>query len=680
MLPACDTGLCCNIRQIVSKNIKGGLMAGELRRALDYARKSLKLIIAMAIIASIVLGVRSILSKLAGKNEETTKHVQTETVQRAMFVERINERGDLEALEEVEIKSDVAGVIKELYVEDGDRVEEGQELFRIDDEYIKQRLKAVQAEYDVADGQVEQARIGKDLEIKRIENDIDRARKALQQAEASLESVIAMGEQQILSAESELKNLRTETADRYKTEADRAELLLTQAQLSLRTKKAALDLAKSEAERYRKLFEQKFVSKSQYESVQKQLTEAQASYEAAEGEVKSAQLGVQTAEKNLQQLKENIADQEESLGKSKQSVEAQKTEAQIRMEQQDDELQNLLASADDQKSNAKLRVSGAEKYMERSEAELSRIQEELSWTVKRAPRSGTITDCEIKVGQAVASGRSEWGGGQPIMKISDLSQMVVRAYVNEIEIRKVEEGQRAEIHVSAYRDRVFDGKVWKIAPAAKLRDNIRSFEVTVLITNVSKELRPQMTADVDIIVAERDNVLQMPISALIEKDVTLIHAWIPEKEGGRFKGGQKLNVKLPNNEKLFPSEVIKTPDDKDKRYIDDQDIYEVRIRVENNPNEFNWGPPILMDLFLSDTEKLAEIKCEVRKEREPFALLIVGDDQGTIDDPDEIETEEVRLFIDRRNENNIEIIEGLKEGDKVKVPELSRKDLFMWED
>lgn len=267
------------------------------------------------------------------------------------------------------------------------------------------------------------------------------------------------------------------------------------------------------------------------------------------------------------------------------------------------------------------------------------------------------------------------------MRISDLSQMVVKPYVNEIEIRKVKEGQRAEIHVSAYRDRVFDGKVWKIAPAARLKDNIRSFEVTVLITSVSKELRPQMTADVDIIVAERDNVLQMPISALIEKDVTLVYAWIPEKESGRFEGGQKLNVKLPNNEKLFPSEVIRTPGDDDKRYIDDEIIYEVRIRVENNPDEFRWGPPIPMDLFLSeDTEKLTKIKCEVRKEREPYALLIVGNDQNPTNDPSQIETEEVRLVIDRRNENNIEIIKGLKEGDRVKVPELSRKDLFMWED
>jgi multidrug efflux pump subunit AcrA (membrane-fusion protein) len=282
------------------------------------------------------------------------------------------------------------------------------------------------------------------------------------------------------------------------------------------------------------------------------------------------------------------------------------------------------------------------------------------------------------VGQAVASGRSEWGGGQPVMKISDLSQMVVRTYVNEIEIRKVREGQRAEIHASAYRDRVFDGKVWKIAPAAKLKDNIRSFEVTVLITNVSKELRPQMTADVDIIVAERDNVLQMPISALIEKDVTLVYARIPEKEMGKFKDEQKLSLKLPNNEKLFPSEVTKIPND--TRYIDDQVIYEVRIRVEDNPDEFRWGPPVPMDIYLSDAQKLNEIVCIVHKEREPYALLIARGTQNPTGDPDQIETEEVRLAVGERNENNIEILEGLEEGDKVKVPELSRKDLFMWED
>ena len=644
---------------------------------LSYVRKASKPIIVIAIIASIILGTRSILKKMSNKDENTTKHVQIETVQRAMFVERITELGDLEALEEVEIKSDVGGVVKELYVDDGDYVEKGQELFKIDDEYIRQRLKAVQAEYDVANGQVQQAKISRDLEIKRIDSNIEMARKTCELVNVNLESVTAMGEQQILQTESALKRLETETTDKARTAVSQAKLGLSKAQLALKTRESTLELAKSETERYKKLFEQKFVSKAQYESIQKQLTEAQATYDGAQKEVESAQLNLESAEKDLQQLKKDISDQKESLEKLKVSTEARKREAQLRVEQQDDELKNLLTAVEDQKKDAQLRVLGAEKYMERSEAELSRLQEELSWTIKHAPRSGTITDCEIEAGQAVASGRSEWGGGQPVMKVSDLSQMVVRAFVNEIEIRKVQEGQRAEIRVKAYQDRTFDGKVWKIAPSAKLRDNIRSFEVTVLITSISKELRPQMTADVDIIVTERDNVLQMPISALIEKDVTLVYAWIPEKDGGRFSGGQRINVKLPNNEKLFPSEVIRTPGDEDRRYIDDAEIYEVRIRVENNPNEFNWGPPIPMDLYLSDTETLTEIKCEVHKEREPFALLIIGGDHS---DPSLIETKEVRLIIERRNENNVEIISGLNEGDKVRAPELSRKDLFEWED
>jgi len=645
---------------------------------LKYIRKYLKFIILIIILAAIALGAYIVIKRLTRK-DKTEKHIQIESVQRAMFMERITELGDLEALEEVEIKSDVSGVIKELYVDNGDYVEKGQELFKIDDEYIKQRLKATQAEYDVASGQVEQARIEKDLEIKRIKNSIETAQKNLELAKANLESVAAMGEQQILQAQNILKKLETETSNKYKTEHDQAKLALAQAQLSLKTAKASLDIAESESERYKKLIDQKFISRSQYESIQKKLTEAQAAYETAEGEVKSAKLGLEYAEGNLQQLREDIADQKENIAKIKQSAEAQKTEAKLRVDQQSNDLKSLLAAEEDQQRNANLKVLSAEKYKERSEAELNRLKEELSWTVKHAPRSGTINGCLIKVGQAVASGRSEWGGGEPIMKISDLSQMVVKAYVNEIEIRNVQKDQRAEIRVKSYQDRTFDGKVYKIAPSARMKDNIRSFEVTVLITNVSNELRPQMTADVDIIVSERNGILQMPISALIESDATLVYARIPEKEIGKFHKGQKVNLKLPNNEKLFPSEVITIPDAKDTRYIDNQVIYEICIRVDNNPNEFNWGPPVPMDIIL-DAYKLSKVISIVNKTREPYALRVLEYDPSATGSTEQIKTQKVRLVIGKRNESNIEIIEGLREGDRVELPEQSRKDLFEWED
>ncbi|MBD3180993.1 HlyD family efflux transporter periplasmic adaptor subunit [Candidatus Poribacteria bacterium] len=651
-----------------------------MNKAAVYVRRSLKYLIPLAIIAVLIFSGRWILDKIFAREEEESKHIQIETVQRAMFVERISERGDLEALEEVEIKSDVAGVIKKLYVEDGDNVQAGQELFKIDDEYIRQRLRAVQADYDVTNGQLEQAKINKALEIKRIENNIDMARKNLELAQANMESVSAMSDQQIIQAENSLRKLEKDSLEKYKTAVSQAELALQETHLVLQTKQSALELAKSEEERYKKLFEQKFVSEAQYEEAQNKLNEAQAAYESAQGSEKSAQLNLDAAKQEVHQLKADIEDQKESLDKLKVSAEAQRKEAKLRVAQQKKELENLLAAEENQKKDVELRVMSAEKYKERSEAELNRLKEELSWTLKHAPRSGTITDCIIEEGQAVASGRSEWGGGEPIMKISDLSQMVVKTYVNEIEIAKINLGQRAEIHVSAYRDRVFDGKVWKVAPAAKLKDNIRSFEVTILITNVTKELRPQMTADVDIIVGERKDILQMPISALIEKDVTLVYTWIKEDDVYRFKGGKNLNIKLPNNEKLFPSEVVKTPEEYDKRYIDDQELFEVRIRVKNNPGEFDWGPPRPMDLIFSQSDRLDAVKCEVRKEREPFALLIVGDGNSSSQQSQEIETQEVPIVIGKRNENNIEIIRGLSEDDRIKVPELSRKDLFMWED
>ena len=634
------------------------------------------IILVMVIVLAAILA-RWGLEGLAGEDEESNMHVQIETVQKAMFVVRVSERGDLEALEEVEIKSDVAGVVKELYVEDGDHVNEAQELFRIDDEYITQRLKATQAEYDVAKGQVEQTRISGALEMRRIEYDIEMSRKGLESAEANLEAVVAVGEQQILQAESALKKLETDAVEQYKTEAERAQVALTKAQLDVKTKKAALDITRSDATRYQQLLERGFVSQSQYDLVQKQLNEAQASYKSAAEDERLAQLNCDFTKKKQQQLTQEILDQKRVLEKARQAVKAQGTEAQLRVDQQRKQLQNQLDSVDDQKKNAEVRVQSSQKYMERSQADLSRLQEELRWTTKRAPRSGTITDCEIEVGQAVASGRSEWGGGQPIMKISDLSQMVVRTYVNEMEISKMHEGLRAEIFVSAYPERVFDGKVWKIAPTAKLRDNIRSFEVTVLLTNASSQLRPQMTANVDIIASERDNVLQMPISALIEKDATLVFAQIPERHISSFRTDQRLNLRLPNDSRMYPAQVTRIPTD--KRHIDDQIIYEMRLRVEDNPDEFRWGPPTPMSLFLSDTHVLADVICIVHKEKEPYALLLKRENLST-GDASLIETQEVRLEIGERNESNIEILEGLAEGDRVRVPELSRKDLFMWED
>ena len=86
-----------------------------------------------------------------------------------------------------------------------------------------------------------------------------------------------------------------------------------------------------------------------------------------------------------------------------------------------------------------------------------------------------------------------------------------------------------------------------------------------------------------------------------------------------------------------------------------------------------------MTLEIEGGATLTDVMCDVRKDRDPYALRIVG--SGPLpEDHALIETEEVRLTIGERNEYSIEILGGLQDGDSVRVPELSRRDLFMWDE
>ena len=86
------------------------------------------------------------------------------------------------------------------------------------------------------------------------------------------------------------------------------------------------------------------------------------------------------------------------------------------------------------------------------------------------------------------------------MTVSDLSKIVVRLYVNEVDIGKIRIKQQAEIRASAYPDMSFAGEIVRIAKSGQRSRNLVSFEVMVMVTDSPVELMPGMTADVDIIV------------------------------------------------------------------------------------------------------------------------------------------------------------------------------------
>ena len=93
------------------------------------------------------------------------------------------------------------------------------------------------------------------------------------------------------------------------------------------------------------------------------------------------------------------------------------------------------------------------------------------------------------------------------MTIADLSKMVVKTFINEVDMERLRLDQEAEIKVDAFPKKKYKGRVAEISPSGEERDNIITFEVMVEVVGSPSELMPGMSADVDIITYKEKNVL-----------------------------------------------------------------------------------------------------------------------------------------------------------------------------
>jgi len=101
-----------------------------------------------------------------------------------------------------------------------------------------------------------------------------------------------------------------------------------------------------------------------------------------------------------------------------------------------------------------------------------------------------------------------------VITMGDISHVFVRGRVDETEIGNLRIGQPARIRVETFKDRTFQGKVTQISPMGVERDNVTNFEVRVSIDNPGDELKANMTANAEIVLEERPNVLIVPEAAI----------------------------------------------------------------------------------------------------------------------------------------------------------------------
>ena len=129
----------------------------------------------------------------------------------------------------------------------------------------------------------------------------------------------------------------------------------------------------------------------------------------------------------------------------------------------------------------------------------------------QAPFAGTITFVDVKPGDQVAPGTLAFG-------LADLSRLLVDVEVSEVDIDRVKVGQEVTLTFDAVPDKAYQGLVTEVGQVGTALQGVVSFEVEVEVLNPDSSIKPGMTAAVNIVVSQIDNVLLVPNRAVRVQD------------------------------------------------------------------------------------------------------------------------------------------------------------------
>jgi HlyD family secretion protein len=170
-----------------------------------------------------------------------------------------------------------------------------------------------------------------------------------------------------------------------------------------------------------------------------------------------------------------------------------------------------LEQVDAQSAATEAQIAQAKAGLQQGEADLDRSQVNLEYANIFSPVDGIVISRDVDVGQTIAASMS----APTLFNIAtDLSQMQVKASVDEADIGSISEDAKVTFTVDAYPNTVFEGKIAEIRLNPQTVQNVVTYSVILSIQNKDLRLKPGMTASIKIMVAEREKVLKVPNAAI----------------------------------------------------------------------------------------------------------------------------------------------------------------------
>lgn len=203
----------------------------------------------------------------------------------------------------------------------------------------------------------------------------------------------------------------------------------------------------------------------------------------------------------------------------------------------------------------------------RAKTQIAAIQATLNLPKIEAPFDGTITSVDTKVGDQV-------NPGSLAFRLDDLSHMLVDVGITEVDINRIQLGQDAILQFDSIPDEEYRGVVVGIDPVGTVNQGVVEFTVTIELTDPDEAVKPGMTAAVNIVINQLNDVLMVPNRAV------------------RIQNGDRV-VYILENGQLEPVVITLGVSSDTMSEVLDTELVEGDLVVLNPPQvfEFGGGPP-----------------------------------------------------------------------------------------
>jgi HlyD family secretion protein len=389
-------------------------------------------------------------------------------VKRADMLISIVEGGALKAVKESIIRSEFEGISRIIsIVPEGSYAKEGQMLVELDSSELKDRVNQQEVMYQNNDFAFIQAKENMSIQQSLVESQIKEAELRVEFAKSDLDKYI---------------------------EGDAPQQINT-ATNAIIIRKEQLQRAQDKLDWTQQLFKKGYASKSELEADGLSLMQSKISLDQSEEDLRLYR--------------------KYDLPKSRRRLESAWEQAQM-------ELERLRHRTSNQLAQAEANVRTSQRALELTSDKLKELKQQLENSRIKAPQDGLVVYASSAFGdrgQMLIEEGAQIRQRQEIIKLPDVSQMIVEIRVHESHVLQIRPGLEAFVTVDSIPDRRFKAKVTKVAVLPNSQDrwmnpNLKVYSTDVLIEEQLPDLKPGASARAEIIVTNLSNALTVPLQAV----------------------------------------------------------------------------------------------------------------------------------------------------------------------